>query len=471
MEATQPDVARDVKHRPRMPIARVGSGKPIQSIARALIALGLLAAICTHSNAASADEFREVDCQRAYKMLDAVQREIAEKYYDPAIKGINLAANAETAKARIAKAGSIGEAFAAIAQFTLDLDDSHTVFLPPRQTVETNYGWSMGAVGDAGYVVHVKANSDAARQGMAPGDRIIAVNGLPVTRDSLWRLNYLFNTLRPQPGLHVELVTPKGEARELNVAAEIKQKKQVLSIYDRADMSNMLDEWQKSLRNSKPVLVEVGKQVLIARLRTFDNDESSMREVIRRARGHETLVLDLRGNGGGAVLALQTLLGGLSASDISIGTTRERQNSTPLVAKGFGDDAFNGRVFVLIDARSASAAEICARVVQLANRGTVIGDRSSGMVMESRVSPLTASHGENAIFYGVNITVADLIMSDGSRLEKKGVTPDFEVLPKAEDMASGRDPALAQALKFAGQSLDATAAGALLPRNSGEKDA
>ena len=61
---------------------------------------------------------------------------------------------------------------------------------------------------------------------------------------------------------------------------------------------------------------------------------------------------------------------------------------------------------------------------------------------------------------------ADPIMSDGGRLEKKGVTPDFEILPTAEDLATGKDPALAQALKFAGQSLDSQAAGALLPRQS-----
>jgi C-terminal processing protease CtpA/Prc len=74
------------------------------------------------------------------------------------------------------------------------------------------------------------------------------------------------------------------------------------------------------------------------------------------------------------------------------------------------------------------------------------------------------SHGENVIVYGALVTTADVIMSDGGRLEKKGVTPDFIVLPTAEDLAAGRDPALAQAFKFAGQSLDAAAAGALLPK-------
>lgn len=84
--------------------------------------------------------------------------------------------------------------------------------------------------------------------------------------------------------------------------------------------------------------------------------------------------------------------------------------------------------------------------------------------MTSRFHSLVVSHGENVISYGVMVTTADPIMSDGGRLEKKGVEPDFKVIPTAADLAGGSDPVLAQALKFAGQPLDAKAAGALLAK-------
>jgi len=100
---------------------------------------------------------------------------------------VDLAANAAVAGARIDSSVTPGDALAAVAQFELELDDSHTIFLPPHQTVEADYGWEMRMVGGGCFVMHVTPDSDAARQGLAPGDRITAINGLRPTRQSLWR--------------------------------------------------------------------------------------------------------------------------------------------------------------------------------------------------------------------------------------------------------------------------------------------
>ena len=63
-------------------------------------------------------------------------------------------------------------------------------------------------------------------------------------------------------------------------------------------------------------------------------------------------------------------------------------------------------------------------------------------------------------FYGTSITVGDLRMSDGVRLEKRGVTPDETLLPSGADLAARRDPALARAVTLLGGTLTPEQAGA-----------
>src|SRR5262249_46501636 len=139
-----------------------------------------------------------------------------------------------------------------------------------------------------------------------------------------------------------------------------------------------------------------------------------------------------------------------------------RGEHKPIVIKGHGDHAFTGTLVVLIDSASASAAEIFARAIQLQKRGTVIGDRSSGKVMVAQIFPMNQGL-DTSLPYGVEVTVADLLLSDGKSLEHQGVQPDEVLLPSAQDLASGQDPQLARAIALAGGSITAEQAGTLFP--------
>jgi C-terminal processing protease CtpA/Prc len=100
--------------------------------------------------------------------------------------------------------------------------------------------------------------------------------------------------------------------------------------------------------------------------------------------------------------------------------------------------------------------------MQLEKRGVVLGDQTSGSVMEAR--GYSYNQGvDTMFFYSFSVTGADLIMKDGKSLEHVGVTPDEIVLPTAQDLAEGRDPALARAAELAGLKLDAAEAGKLFP--------
>jgi carboxyl-terminal processing protease len=207
--------------------------------------------------------------------------------------------------------------------------------------------------------------------------------------------------------------------------------------------------------------VEIGDALVIAKLKSFMFDEGAANKLISMARKHQVVVLDVRQNGGGSVEILKTVVGGLFPQDVKVGDRVGRENAKAMVAKT-NHHPFDGKVIVLIDSQSASASELLARVIQLEKRGTVIGDRSSGSVMESRVYSYKVGMAL-VTFYGASITDANLIMSDGNSLEHVGVTPDEVVLPSPEDLASGRDPVLAHAAALAGVKLTPEDAGKLFP--------
>jgi carboxyl-terminal processing protease len=175
-------------------------------------------------------------------------------------------------------------------------------------------------------------------------------------------------------------------------------------------------------------------------------------------------VIDLRGNPGGLEDNLSRLLGGFFDHEIVVGDRIQRKETKSFKVKSRGSHAFSGKLIVLVDSGSASSAEIFARVVQLEKRGTVVGDKSAGAVMEARVF----SFDQGAMLgtelpYAVEVTIADLKMTDGKSLEHNGVTPDEILLPSPEELAAGADPQLARALQLAGLPMSSAAAGQLFP--------
>ena len=165
------------------------------------------------------------DRERSHVMLDQVKDDIKGNYYDPNFHGMDLDARFKVAHQMLDKATSLGQAFGIIAQTVIALNDSHTTFFPPATTVRSDYGWQIQAIGDKCYVVAVKPGSDAEAKGLKPGDEVLAVNGIPPVRKELWKLRYLYYTLRPQAGMRLVVKTPEGEQRALDVLAKVRNDK------------------------------------------------------------------------------------------------------------------------------------------------------------------------------------------------------------------------------------------------------
>jgi carboxyl-terminal processing protease len=396
-------------------------------------------------------------------MLSQVKDDLKGNYYDPAFHGVDLDARFKAADQALDKATSLGQVFGIIAQTVIGLNDSHTFFVPPEQTVHSDYGWQLQAIGDKCFVVAVKPGSDAEAKGLKPGDEVLAVNGIPPAREELWKLRYLYYQLRPQAGMHLLLKTPEGEERALDVLAKVRNDKRRLDFTQGWDIFNTIRQIENESRLYRNRYAEIDDDVFIWKMPTFEADPDRIDAMMDRVGHHKALILDLRGNSGGSELTLLALIGRVLNKDLTVGTLKRRKESKPLVAKSRGQNAYNGKLVVLVDSDSASAAELFARVMQLEKRGIVIGDRSAGAVMRSKFHAHQMGI-DVAVFYGMSVTDADLTMSDGKSLERAGVVPDELMLMTGKDLASQHDPVLSRAVELVGSKLDPVKAGAMFPR-------
>ena len=415
--------------------------------------------------AAQAPLLNATERGRAKKMLNEIKDTLRKEYYDKTFHGLDLNRHFKTAETKLDSAVSLGHAYAIIAQALIDLNDSHTFFIPPNRTASFEYGWKMQVVGDQCFVVAVKADSDAAAQGLKPGDRVLQYDAFVPQRDQLWKAEYLTHVLSPRRVLKVVVQSPGGAPRALEIAAKVtpRPREEIVTV----DLSHGGSfSYATGPRIETSRAARIG-DLTIWKLGTFgfnpEDVDSMFDQVIE---GAASLVLDLRGNPGGLVKTLEQFVGRLFDRDVKIADVEGRKSSKPSVAKTHGR-TFTGKLVLLVDSGSASAAEVLARVVQIEKRGTVVGDRTSGSVMQGVHHRFALEVPDNRdvvmILYGASITDADLILSDGHSLERVGVTPDEVVLPTAEDLRAGRDPALSRAAAIVGGAIDPQHAGAIFP--------
>jgi carboxyl-terminal processing protease len=424
-----------------------------------LLGLSLLSVTGT----ARAFQLGPLDRERGVIMLRTIRRDLEKHYYDSTFHGLPLAPLFDSAEADIKSAPSNGDIFGIIARTLLRLNDSHTFFDPPRRAATVDYGWVMRIIGDTAYVTDVTPGSDAETQGLKVGDAVLGVDRYQPTRSDFWNLLYLYNFLSPQAAVTL-LVRSPGAAglRQLLIHSRVTPGRAVLD-YGRVDGADYWDEVRERQNARHAVddrFAAVGNDVLVWQMREFI-DEDQMDRAMKRARDYPNLIIDVRNNLGGSVRALVRLTSYFVSSVDTIATTRRRNETVPMISTP-ASRPYGGRLFVLADAGSASAAEVFARAIQLKDRGVILGDTTSGAVMQSRIWQHTIG-ADIMVGYAVSITDADVVMADGGRLEVLGVVPNLTVLPTGADLAAGRDPALALAMTRAGHPTDGAAAGKLFP--------
>ncbi len=171
----------------------------------------------------------------------------------------------------------------------------------------------------------------------------------------------------------------------------------------------------------------------------FDNflpvETDKVRKALRSA-DSRGVVLDLRFNNGGYS---SLLLNALMKRGLPIYRTRNA-SGLAVVKTDYWTSRYNGPLAILVGPASTSAAEISAAVLKHSKRGVVIGRTTNGSVLGA-LSYLLPDRGS------VQIPVEDVEMLDGKRLEGSGVVPNIEVYPTIENIRSGDDIAIDQAVR------------------------
>lgn len=392
--------------------------------------------------------------QEALRLLDEIKGIIKENYYDPKFHGIDLNSRFKAAEERIKTLEYNWQMYRVLVQVLMDFNDSHTRFQMPSRSDYFDYGFSMQMFGNDCYVVSVKKDSDAAKQGLAVGDKILNIGKYTPSRQHLWKIVYVLYRLDPLDTVDLKIQKLDNSVQNLTVKARTMTHKE-----RRAELKK-----KKSNEKFEPYKCKaVNSEILACKLYTFVTEKTTVDKMMKEARNYKKLILDLRGNGGGYVVLEEYLVGHFFEKDVKIADIITRKKTETRIAESRGDKVFKGELVVLVDSNSASAAEIFSRVIQIEKRGKIIGDVSKGAVMTSIYRGLFSPASAFAVMVfssvGMSVTIGDVVMKDGSRLENTGVLPDYAVVPNALALSKKMDPILAHAATTLGAELSPEKAG------------
>ncbi len=247
-----------------------------------------------------------------------------------------------------------------------------------------------------GLISYVLADSPAERCGLRKGDILTTIDNEPIT-----------------------------EIKQL--AGSIGQKRKITWMREGEELSCEIEYANFSL--SEPSSLRwLRDDVALIRVQSFMPKYYKMGRInmfFRQAKNAKGIVIDLRNNRGGLSFYSRHLVSKFSspketfaylANQKSENKGRSRRAVHPLP---FSKN-FKGKVVILVDSLSASAADIVPAFVAENKLGTVIGQRTSGALQLAKSYPLPYG-------FRLYLPIAEMLTPEGNRLEGVGLVPEIEL--------------------------------------------
>ncbi len=317
-----------------------------------------------------------------------------------------------------------------VRQMVQSLGDGHTQFLTPddvRRRSETSFfgiGVSLFPSSDGPLVSEVYPNTPAAGAGLRRGDRILEANGQSLNGKPISESAQL---IRGPRGTEVRLKIQRATS---NRTFEVGITRGPVRI----------DSVVGGLANDN-------SGIGYLRIRQFADDtaDNVAQALTTGSRsGVKVWIVDLRGNGGGAVSSVLDVASEFLGPNVVTGYETDRKGrKTPFVTQG---DAVGPSVplVVLVDHDVASGAEILAAALRDGRNARLVGVATAGNVGVASVTQLPDGSA-------IQITEQRYVTSAGVSLNKTGIQPEVEVSLGDGDVEQGRDPQLERAAQIARQ--------------------
>lgn len=321
--------------------------------------------------------------------------------------------------------------------------EPHTNYLSPRAS--ENFDMQMrlsldgiGALlqrdGDYTMISSIVKGGPADRQGeLKDFDRVVAVaQGDGEFVDVVgWRVDDVVALIRGKRNTVVRLEVISADQSVAGKSHIVKITRDKVKLEEQAAKKRII-EYTEAGRTHKIGVIELPAFYLdfAARARGEADARSSTRDVSilineLKAANVESLVIDLRNNGGGS-LSEATELTGLFIDKGPVVQVRNSQGRVDVYDDPNAGVLWSGPMSVLVNRASASASEIFAAAIQDYGRGLILGETTFGKGTVQQIVELDrVSNSKNGPLGELKMTIQQFFRVNGGSTQHRGVVPDI----------------------------------------------